>query len=160
MISTSSSSVLLVLRFETIVSRFTVAAQLLELVTRVILHEERVSEGSRGVPPIRKAPSARRESWQAGSIRVLVRFGKQLIRVGHPTSHQKRRSSQLEVTSLAHLKGHAVLNFSSGPLSQSKSLMGQAAPVPIHVRERCIRVRLTQRLVVHNANGSSARWFS
>ena len=131
------------------------AAQLLELVTRVILHEERVSAHV-GVLFLRFERLRQLvESFAARLvlIRVLVRFGQQLIRVGFIPLRTKNIVVVVAGGGhalLTHLKGHAVLNFERAALTV-ETADGPAAFVPVHVRERGIRVRLTQRLVVDNA---------
>ena len=131
------------------------AAQLLELVTRVILHEERVSAHV-GVLFLRFERLRQLvESFAARLvlIRVLVRFGQQLIRVGFIPLRTKNIVVVVAGGShplLTHLKGHAVLNFERATLTV-ETANGPTALVPIHVRERGIRVRLTQLLVVDNA---------
>ena len=85
-------------------------------------------------------------------IRVLVRFGQQLIRVGFIPLRAKNVVVVVAGgghTLLAHLKGHAVLNLKRAALTV-ETADRPAALVPVHVRERGIRVRLTQRLVVDN----------
>ena len=131
------------------------AAQLLELVTRVILHEERVSAHV-GVLFLRFERLRQLvESFAARLvlIRVLVCLGQQLIRVGFIPLRTKNVVVVVAGgghTLLTHLKGHAVLNFERAALTV-ETTDGPTALVPVHVRERGIRVRLTQRLVVDDA---------
>ena len=130
-------------------------AQLLELVTRVILHEERVSAHV-GVLFLRFERLRQLvESFAARLvlIRVLVCFGQQLIRVGFIPLRTKNIVVVVAGgghTLLTHLKGHAVLNFERAALTV-ETADGPAALVPVNVGERGIRVRLTQRLVVDDA---------
>ena len=125
------------------------AAQLLELVTRVILHERGVAADMRVIPLLRFEGLRQ----VVGGIITCVRFlGQLLIRV-----HLVPGVSELVVDFVAAiqeallpgLEGERVLdNLLGGALTVTSE--GPTAFVPVHVRERGVRVRLTQRLVVDN----------
>ncbi|BAI65699.1 signal transduction histidine kinase [Rothia mucilaginosa DY-18] len=127
-----------------------VAAQLLELIARVLLHERRVAANMRVIPLLR----FERLQQVIGGIITCVRFlGKLLIRIHLVPGVSKLVvdfEAAIQEALLPGLEGERVLNnLLSGTLTVTSE--GPAVVIPVHGRVRGIRVRFIQRLVVDNA---------
>ena len=126
------------------------AAQLLELIARVLLHERGVAADMRVIPLLRF------EGLQqvVGGVTACVRFlGQLLVRVHFIPGVSELVvdfEAAIQEALLPGLEGKCVLNnLLSGTLAVTAE--GPTVVVPVHGRVRCLGVRLTQGFVVDNA---------